>query len=207
MTGGVMGLPKLRTLCTVDEYLRLERAAEERHIYLDGQVFAMAGESNAHGIITMNVAGILYLQFKGKRCQGRIKDTKVRSGPEPRSRQSVSGLFSYPDFVIVCDVPEYHDEHQDVLLNPTGIIEVLSPSTESFDRGEKFERFKAWNPTLKEYVLIAQDRPHVDHYSLQPDGQWSHQEYVGLDSIVRLASIQCELNLADVYERVVFVIE
>jgi len=199
-----MGLPKQQTLCSVDEYLTLERAADERHEYLDGQIFAMAGESDAHGIITMNVAGILYLQLKGKHCQGRIKDTKVRSGPESRSRQSFAGMFSYPDFVIICDEPEYHDEHRDVLLNPTGIVEVLSPSTDSFDRGEKFERFKAWNPTFSEYVLISQDEPRIEHHSRQADGQWSIEYYTDLEYVVKIEAIQCELKLADVYERVVF---
>src|SRR5205807_944775 len=135
-----------------DEYLERERAAEERHEYLDGQIYAMAGESPSHGIITVNLVGIFYIQLKGKPCQALTKDTKVRSGPTPLPGHSTRGLFSYPDIVVVCGEPEYHDAFRDVILNPTAIVEVLSPATEAFDRGEKFTRYQVWNPTLKDYV-------------------------------------------------------
>src|SRR5438552_2614948 len=94
---------------TVDEYLRLERAAHERHEYVDGEIYAMAGESNRHGIISMKLAGIFHSQLRGTPCQARTKDTKVRSGPEPRNRQLTSGFFSYPDVVVICGEPEFHD--------------------------------------------------------------------------------------------------
>jgi len=189
---------------TVDEYLALERASEERHEYLDGQIYAMADESGEHGDISANVAGSLVSQLKGTPCRARIKDTKVRSGPAPRSRQSTAGLYSYPDIVVICDEPEYHDAHTDVILNPTALVEVLSPSTEAFDRGEKFDRYQVWNPTLKDYVLVSQDRPHIDHYSRQADGSWSYRSHTGREASVVISSIQCTLKLADVYDRVVF---
>jgi Uma2 family endonuclease len=199
-----MSMPKSRPTHTVDQYLALERASTERHEYVDGQIFAMAGESGAHGDISMNVAAILHSQLKGKPCRARTKDTKVRSGPIPQPRQSTTGLYSYPDVVVVCGEPDYHDAFTDVILNPTVLVEVLSPTTEAFDRGEKFTRYQMWNPTLSDYVLVAQDRPQVEHFGRQPDGSWSYQRFAGLDAEVVLASIGCTLKLADVYDRIVF---
>src|SRR5580704_10866140 len=111
-------------------------------------------------------------------------------------------MYSYPDVLVVCDEPEYHDAFTDVILNPTVIAEVLSPATEAFDRGEKFARYQMWNPTLTDYLLVSQDQAQIEHFSKQPDGKWSFDRYVGLDSSVTLASIQCTLQLADVYDRV-----
>ena len=134
-----MRLP--RPMYTVDDYLTLERASEERHIYMDGEIYAMAGESDGHGDITVNVVGLLFNQLKGTPCRARTKDTKVRSGPASVTGGTTSGFFSYPDVLVVCGKPEYHDAYTDVLLNPTAIVEVLSPNTEAFDRGEKFKRY------------------------------------------------------------------
>jgi Uma2 family endonuclease len=133
----------------------------------------------------------------------RIKDTKVRSGPLPR-RGSRKGLFSYPDLVVICGEPQFHDEHTDVVLNPTVIIEVLSESTESFDRGEKFLRYQLWSPTLSDYLLVSQAWPAIEHFIRQPNGSWSYHLYSGLDQRLMINSINCELRLPDVYERVVF---
>src|SRR5688572_5200394 len=113
-----MGMPKPKVLYTVDEYLEMERKAEVRHIYLDGEIFAMAGESQAHGHVTANLIGLFYIQLKGGPCAPFVKDTKVRSGSIPLPGQSRKGMFSYPDVVIVCGEPEYYDAHEDVLLNP-----------------------------------------------------------------------------------------
>lgn len=199
-----MGLPKTRPMYTVDEYLTIERAALDRHEYLDGQIYAMAGESGEHGDISLNLAGMLYNQLRGKPCRARTKDTKVRSGPAPRLSQSTSGLYSYPDIVVVCGEPEYQDAHTDVILNPSEIVEVLSPTTEAFDRGGKFTRYQLWNPTLSDYVLVAQDQPQVEHFARQPDGTWSYQLHTGLDAVVSIPSIQCRLPLADIYDRIAF---
>jgi Uma2 family endonuclease len=116
----------------------------------------------------------------------------------------VSGLYSYPDVVVVCGEPEYHDAFTDVILNPTAIVEVLSPSTEAFDRGEKFTRYQVWNPTLSDYLLVSQDRPQVEHFHREKDGRWTYQVYTGLDAEVVIPSIRCTLRLADVYDRVSF---
>jgi Uma2 family endonuclease len=199
-----MGLPKPRLRYTVDEYLAIERASEERHEYLDGEIYAMAGESGQHGDISANLVGTLVNQLKGTPCRARTKDTKVRSGPIPQPGGSTRGMFSYPDVVVVCGEPEYHDAYTDVILNPTAIVDVLSTSTEAFDRGEKFTRYQLWNPTLTDCLLVSQDRPQIEHFHRQADGSWSYQLYTGLDAIVPIPSIQSTLKLADVYDRIVF---
>jgi Uma2 family endonuclease len=122
-----MSLPRAQTRHSVEEYLALERESEERHEYLDGQIYAMAGESPEHGAICTNIGGQLYAQLRGKRCQVFSKDMKVRSGPAPKLGQTTKGLYSYPDLLVVCGGLKFHDEHRDVLVNPAVIIEVLSP--------------------------------------------------------------------------------
>jgi Uma2 family endonuclease len=199
-----MGLPLPRPCFTVDQYLAFERSSEERHVYLDGEVYAMAGESDEHGDVSANLVIALGSQLKGKPCRARTKDTKVRSGPMLVSGQGTRGLFSYPDIVVICGEPEYPDAHRDVVLNPAVIVEVLSPSTEVFDRGEKFIRYQTYNPTLTDYLLVAQDQPRVEHFTRQADGQWSYRMTTGLGASVGIASIGCTLRLADVYDRVTF---
>jgi Uma2 family endonuclease len=191
-------------LLTIDEYLALERTEEERHEYLDGCIYAMAGESPDHGRICMNLYGSLWPQLRGTLCEAFAKDTKVRCGPTPRLGQSMQGLFAYPDLVVVCGALQFHDQVQDVLLNPLVILEVLSPSTEAFDRGEKFHRYRRWLPTLTDYVLVAQDRTVMDHYQRTMTGRWEVETLEGLDAHLHLPSIACTVSLADVYERIVF---
>src|SRR5262245_24970651 len=169
-----MGQPqaKAKSAYTIDQYLKIERASEERHEYVDGEIYAMAGESGEHGDISVNVVVSLGSQLRGTSCRARTKDTKVCSGPILRSGSSTRGIFSYPDVVVVCGEPEYHDAYKDVILNPTAIVEVLSTSTEAFDRGEKFTRYQTWNPTLTDYLLVSQDQPQVEHFHRQADGSW-----------------------------------
>lgn len=199
-----MGALKLKPRFSVDEYLAMERAASDRHIYLDGEIYAMAGESDEHGDITMNLSGVLHSQLKGTPCRARAKDAKVRSGLAPLSGKSTKGMFSYPDIVVVCGEVEHHDAHKDIILNPKIVFEVLSRTTEAFDRGEKFTRYQTCNPTLTDYVLVLQDKPQIEHYQRQPDGKWSYCLHLGLEGSVTIASIGCTLKLADVYDRVVF---
>jgi Uma2 family endonuclease len=189
---------------TVDQYLVIERESEERHLYLDGEIYAMAGESEHHADISANVFGLLHSQLRGSPCRARIKGTKVRSGPTPMSGKSTKGMFSYPDIVVICDEREFHDAHKDIVLNPTAIVEVLSPSTEAFDRGEQFTRFQTWNRTLSDYLLVSQDRPQIEHYCKKPDDGWDYARHTDMDPIVTIASIKCKLTLSEVYERVVF---
>jgi Uma2 family endonuclease len=199
-----MSLPQTRVLLTVEEYLEMERASEVRHEYLDGEIFEMAGESLAHGDICTNLVVTLGSRLRGTRCRVLSKDTKVQSGWLPRPRRMTKGLFSYPDVVIVCGQPQFHDEFQDILTNPGVIIEVLSDATEKFDRGEKFRRYREHLPSLTDYVLVAQTRPLVEHFRRGEAGAWVLVPVEGLESALRLDSVDCTLPLAEVYDRVEF---
>lgn len=187
---------------TVEEYLTFERASDERHEYLDGVIYAMAGESPDHGRICMNLAATFVPQLRGSDCEAFSKDLKVRCGPYRAHTRE--GLYAYPDLVVICGALQFHDQAQDVLVNPTVIVEVLSPSTESFDRGEKFRLYRAWLPTLTDYLLVTQDRPLVEHYHRQEDDTWVLHTMEGLQGHVHLETIGCTVPLADVYERIVF---
>jgi Uma2 family endonuclease len=200
---------KTDPIYTVDEYLEIERRSKERHEYLDGDIYAMAGESGAHGDITTNIVIALGSQLRGTSCRVRSKDTKVRSGPTPIRFRNTEGLYSYPDVVVICGEPvhhdDHHDDHQDVVINATVMIEVLSPSTEEFDRGEKWQRYQIWHPRLRDYLLISQDQPVIEHFRHLESGEWTPAERIaGLDSTVSLVSISCTLKLADVFDRIDF---
>jgi Uma2 family endonuclease len=197
-------MPMSERRYTIDEYLAFERGDIERHVYLDGKIFEMGGETWGHGDISVNLIASVGLQLKGKPCRARTKLTKVHSSPIPAAGDNTSGMFSYPDIVVICDGPEHFDGHTDIILNPKAVIEVLSPSTEIFDRGEKFARYRTCNPTFTDYVLVAQDRPNVEHFQRLPDSTWLYRHYIGLEAIVPIASIGCTLKLADVYDRVTF---
>jgi len=199
-----MGLAKLKSkpYYTLEHFLEFEREAEMRHEFIDGEIYAMAGESGAHADISMNLAGILQSQLRGTNCRARTKDTKVRSGA--LKEQFGKGMISYPDLVVICGEPEYHDKHQDIILNPQVVLEVLSESTAEFDRGEKFMRYRNFNPTLTDYILVWQDEPHIEYYNRQTGGGWLLQEYYGLDKSFRIDSIDCSLNLTDIYDRIEF---
>jgi Uma2 family endonuclease len=204
-----MGFAKLkeevRHKYTVEQYLEMERAALERSEYINGEIFAMAGESGNHADVSVNVIREISLQLRKTDCKLRAKDTKVRSGDfEERNPQSMKGMFSYPDMVIICGEPEYHDEHQDIILNPKVIIEVLSESTELFDRNTKFIRYSKFNPTLTDYILVSQDKPMVEHFIRQDDESWKIYTYFGLKAAFTIDSIGCQLKLADIYDRVKF---
>jgi len=187
---------------TVEEYLAFERTADERHEYLDGVIYAMAGESPNHGRLCTNLGGLLYAQLRGTPCEVFSKDTKVRCGPYRAHTRE--GLYAYPDLVIVCGAMQFHDQVPDVVLNPTVIMEVLSPSTAAFDRGEKFHLYRTWLPTLTDYVLVAQDRPVIEHYHRGPDDLWTLRTLEGLAAVLHLEQIGCTVAQADVYERLEF---
>ncbi|HKC66143.1 MAG TPA: Uma2 family endonuclease, partial [Pyrinomonadaceae bacterium] len=163
---------------------------------LDGLVYAMAGESPEHSTICFNLAVSVGTQLKDTPCRGFSPNMKVRAGK--------SGLYAYPDLMVVCDEPIFHDEQRDVVTNPTVIFEVLSRSTEAYDRGEKFLRYRSEIETLRDYVLVSQDRPRIELFSRQPDGTWPCSEITGLAEVLSLPSINCEIALADVYSRIVF---
>jgi Uma2 family endonuclease len=197
-----MGLPK--TKLTEDEYLAFDREAEERHIYVDGEIFAMAGESGEHADIITNTVQSLANQLEDSPCRVRTGNSRVRSGPLPKSPKRPAGLYSYPDVFVICDEPEYLDTHRDVVLNPKVIVEILSESTEAFDRGGKFTRYQRYSTTLTDYILVSQDAPQIEHYHRENNGTWTYQIHEGLKAIVKVPSIKCKLKAADVYRRVEF---
>lgn len=199
-----MGLPQRKLVYTIENYLQIDRTLEERYEYLDGEIYLMAGESGSHGDICTNLVREFSVQLKGSPCRARSKDTKVRSSGIIRPSVTTKGMFSYPDLVVICAAPQYHDDIQDMILNPGVIAEVLSESTEKFDRGEKFERYRLWNPTLTDYLLVSQDKPLVEHYMRQPDESWLLREYRGLNRNLIVESVNCNLSLAEIFDRVEF---
>jgi Uma2 family endonuclease len=199
-----MSLPHSHISYSAEEYLDIERGAAERHEYLDGHVYAMVGESPEHGTICTNIGGQLYNQLKEKDCQAFSKHMKVRSGPNSQAGRASKGLFSYPDLVVVCGELRFTDEYRDVLLNPTVIIVVLSPTTEAFDRGEKWVRYQSWLPELSDYLLVSQAKPQVEHYQRQASGEWLYSLVADLDGKLHLASIGCTLHLTEIYDRIRF---
>ena len=181
-----------QTYLTPEEYLAFERKATTKHEYLNGQIVAMSGASFAHNFITANTANQLYNQLIESECQVATSDMRVKA------IQTES--YFYPDVVVVCGEPRSEDNTFDTLLNPTIIVEVLSHSTEVYDRGEKFEHYQEI-VSLKDYILISQDKVHIEHYCRQGAG-WLQTEFQGLEAVLPLLSIDCELRLQDVYRRV-----
>lgn len=198
--------PKKEPLSTVEAYLALEREAEDRHEYLDGVIYDMAGESPAHGDISANLVYEFMRQLRDKPCRVRFKNTKVFSGSPllAQLRKSRKGLFSYPDIVVICAEPQYLDHHQDVLVNPQVIIEVLSASTEGFDRGAKFLRYRKALPSLTDYILVWQELPLIEHFIRQADDNWLARLIEGLDASLHIASLDCTLKLSEIYRLVNF---
>src|SRR5436853_1218500 len=194
-----MSLAQSQLHSSIDEYLQREREAAERHEWLDGLIYAMAGESAQHSLICANITIALGMRLRGTQCAVYSPNMKVYSGRV----DSRSGLFSYPDCLVVCGPAQFHDEHRDVLINPRVIIEVLSPSTERYDRGKKFMRYQQ-NQSLTDYVLIAQTYTSIEHYSRQADGRRLYEITNKMDATVLLESISCEAPLAEVYDRIEF---
>ena len=183
-----------RTYLTPEEYLSFERKATTKHEYLNGQIMAMSGASFAHNFITLDTATQLNIQLMGGKCQVAASDMRVKV--------TQTNSYFYPDVVVFCGEPISEDNNFDTLLNPTVIIEVLSPSTETYDRGEKFENYKQIE-SLREYILVSQDKVLVEHYHRQ-ETEWLRREYKELDDMVPLRTIGCELRLQDIYSRTEF---
>ncbi len=187
---------ELAVKLTPQEYLAQERQAEYKSEYVNGELFAMAGASRWHNIIVTNVVSELRFQLKGHRCETYSNDMRVHI-PD-------TGLYTYPDIVVICGTPEFDDSHHDTLLNPILLIEVLSPSTESYDRGAKFGHYRRLD-SLQEYVLITQTRPLIEHYVRQDDSRfWILSDAEGMATRMELTSIGCTLALAEVYDKVNF---
>lgn len=178
---------------TPQEYLAIERRAEYKSEYFDGEMFAMAGVNPAHNEITLNVASEIHFQLKKRPCHVYTNDMRVKI--------SATGIYTYPDILAFCGPPRFDDNQKDTLLNPTVIIEVLSDSTEAYDRGKKFQHYRTLE-SLQEYVLIAQHECRVEQYIRQPGNQWTLKETHDLSEVIQLSSIQCQLALADIYDKV-----
>lgn len=188
-----MSSVRTRPRLTPEEYLAIERAAETKSEYLDGEMFPMTGGTRRHGLVITNLMRELSQKLKGSSCEVYPNDMRVHI--------PVTGLYTYPDAAVVADVPSFLDGVSDTLLNPTLIIEVLSPTTEAYDRGKKFQHYKAID-SLTEYVLVAQETPRVERHARQDDGRWSVEIISGLDQKVVLSSVGCELSLAEIYDKV-----
>ncbi len=180
---------------TEAEYLDKERKAEFKSEFYKGQMFAMSGASREHILIAGNLVGELRTQFKGRCCEVYSNDMRVRI--------PATGLYTYPDVVIVCGEPEFIDAEVDTLLNPTVLIEILSPSTESYDRGTKATQYRRI-PSLREHVLISQERPHVEVLSRQEDGNWLLLEASDLDQAMTLLSVSVSVPMREIYDRITF---
>jgi Uma2 family endonuclease len=183
-----------KALLTPEEYIAIEREAEYKSEYYDGVMYAMAGARAAHDLIAWNLHGELHNAFRSRPCLGFTSDMRVRT---------VARHYTYPDSSALCGEPEFLDERRDTLLNPSLIVEVLSRSTEAYDRGRKFELYQSIS-SLREYLLLASDRVHADLYTRQENGLWLRGSAGGLEDVVMLESVGCKLKLADLYDKVDF---
>jgi Uma2 family endonuclease len=182
-----------RSFLTPEEYLAIERKAEFKSEYFNGEIFAMAGASQPHNRIVSNVISALNPQLLQRDCNIYPSDMRVKI--------EKINKYTYPDVVVACGKEILEDKHVDTLLNPVLIVEILSISTEAYDRGEKFQHYQ-FIPSLAEYILIAQNKIRVEQYLRQTDKTWLYSEYQNLDEVVKLESIGCELALKDVYAKV-----
>ena len=179
---------------TPEEYLERERRADYKSEYFAGEIVAMAGAKRKHNLVSSNVTVSLGVQLQDSACEVYASDMKVQAD---QARQ-----YSYPNVVVVCGEPRFQDESEDVLLNPTVVVEVLSPSTEAKDRGEKFLRYRQID-SLTDYLLVAQNERRVEQFTKQSDGSWRLVEIVDAGA-VQIDSIGCTLTLADAYNKVSF---
>ena len=194
-----MATPAAHTYLTPEEYIAFERKAipdadTVRSEYVNGEIIAMSGASRAHNLITINISTALHSRLRGSGCETYANEMRVSSAD--------TSSYFYPDVVVVCEEPRFEDDVFDTLLNPILLVEVLSPSTEAFDRGEKFAHYRHL-ASLQEYVLVAQDQMLVEHYRRQ-EKQWILTDFRKGEEILSLPSIQCELPLQDIYEHVTF---
>ncbi len=184
-----------KTFLTPEQYLEIERKAEYKSEYFGGEMFAMAGAREAHILIVGNVVSQIHSQVRSGPSRVYTSNMRVRVG--------ATGLYTYPDVVVVCGEPRFLDEQRDTLLNPTLVVEVLSPTTEAYDRGRKFEHYRSLE-SLKEYLLIASERIGAELFTRQPSGQWLLTAATRPEETIELPSVACRVTLADLYEKVEF---
>jgi len=187
-----MTLPATPRRFTVEEYLAIERAAESRSEYIDGQIYAMTGASRAHNLITLNLASALHAALSGSPCEVYASDMRVKVAD--------TALYAYPDVVVACPPLDWLDGRMDTLGNPVVIVEVLSPSTEGYDRGPKFLRYQRL-AALRHYVMISQDALKIEHYRRDGTG-WRFDVLEDAADVLALESIGAQVGLAAIYARV-----
>ena len=189
-----MPFAAIQTRYTPEAYLALERKADYKSEYVNGQIFAMAVANRRHNLIASNFCREVSLQLRGRPCETYISDMRVKV--------SNTGLYTYPDVVVACGDFRFEDMNNDTLINPIVIVEVLSPSTEAYDRGEKFAHYRRL-ASLQEYLLVSQNQVRIEHYVRQGT-QWALSEASALDEGVHLAAIHCDIALQEVYDKVSF---
>ncbi|MBF0398343.1 MAG: Uma2 family endonuclease [Desulfobacterales bacterium] len=187
---------KIQTI-SEEEYLEMERVSEIKHEYHEGEIFAMAGASDSHNLITANVIREIGIQLKTKNCFAYVNDMKIRINKFKK--------YLYPDIMVVCGEKKFFDnQKKDALLDANLIVEVLSDSTEAYDRGDKFRYYRQLN-SLKEYLLISQKEKRVEKYLKNETGFWMFSETNEDQPQIILESIDCKLNLEDIYQKVDFI--
>ncbi len=183
------------TYLTAEQYLEIDRKAEERSEYINGEMFAMARGTRNHARIAASALRRLAEQLDGHPCEAAGSDLRLYSAQYR--------IFTYPDVFVTCGADQFLDDERDTLTDATVIVEVLSPSTMNYDRGEKF-RFYRGLPSFAEYLLLAQDAMRAEHHVRQPDGSWLFREFTGPGDVIELKSIGCHLQLSSLYARVEF---
>lgn len=187
--------PQPKRYITEEQYLEFEQSSVLKHEYYNGEIYAMTGGTESHNLLGGNAHAALHAQLRRRPCKVYNSDQKIKV--------VATGLHTYPDVTVVCGQPEFIDRPRLTLLNPTVIIEALSPSTERYDRGMKFQHYRTI-PTLQDYILISQDSHRVEHYIRQENNEWLLREAIGIEAQVIIRSIDCTLTLEDVYEKVEF---
>lgn len=183
--------PAERRFYTEDEYIELERLAETKSEYIHGEIFAMAGGKPRHSALAVNIVGAILtrLRSRGSPC--------IVFGSDQRIRSDVTVMYTYADVVVAC-APRFHWKHTDTLTNPTVIVEVLSKSTEGYDRGAKFAHYQTM-PGFAEYVLVSQSEHRIEHFKRLESGQWLLTTYQGDDAILELPALECSIPLGEIY--------
>jgi len=181
---------------TLEEYFELERTSEERFEFWDGEVFCMSGVSEEHAEIETNLIVSLKSRLRARGCRVFPANVRIKVPSAPPYR--------YADLSALCEVAQFEEVGGvDALTNPPLIVEVLSPSTEAYDRGDKFTHYKSIS-SFREYLLVAQHRPHVTQFFRQADGSWAYNEFNDMESVLSLRSLDCEMPLSEIYNGVGF---
>jgi len=177
------------------EYLAFERASKIKHEFINGDVYAMAGASWEHNQIFTATIASLFAQLRGQPCTANPSDQRIKV--------METNFMAYSDISVICGEPIFAGNEYDTIINASVIIEILSASTEGYDRGVKFQNYRNML-TLQEYILISQDKPRIEGYTRQDNGKWLLTDTIGLESIHQIAAINCQLALTDVYEKITF---